>query len=1103
MNTSDDCQLYHSKQETLDDPSGNVDSENLARDLSDQGGVSLKLSFAQERLWVLHHLEPQNTGHNLTLEIRFCGPLKLPVLQRSIAEIVKRHSILRTLFGLVDGEPVQLVQPFVRLIFGVTDCTTEENSEGWCVARTRATEYRRVPFDLSQGPLLRAELFRLSEECHVFLVIVHQILLDNRSLRIFQEELLRLYNAFSDGENSPLADLPLQYSDYCTWQRGVLREERFQAQSKYWQSEMAEPPVLALPTDRPRPAVWRCEGGSCFTALTPAVSRNLEEFGQKEGVTIFMIILTVFSLLLARYCRQDDVVIGCPVTGRTQREFEPLIGVFANTLPLRIRLTDDPTVRELLGRVRRTVLAGLSNQEIPLEVTVEALRADRDTSRAPLFQATLDMVDFSEPSNELTSLFLERGSEADITVRHDLALQVTRSGSAIQFVLAYATSLFDHDSVRGFLETMKTLLESMLSSPNEKALQIPILAQTEQQEIVRKWNKTATDYPKHETFVHLVDQSFRRFPTDVAVRFDASGISYSVLQKQVTRLVRHLLKMGLTPGEPVAIYLPRSPAIVVSILAIARIGAMYVPLDAGYPVARIAYMLADSGARIVISDQELVPLPFSFDGELVDISAIIAAAQSDPLTEVETLATSERSAYIIYTSGSTGRPKGVVIPHRAVTNLLVGMGKTLDLSSGDRWLAVAPISFDMSVLEILLPLTLGAQIVLATAAEVADGPALAELIRSTGATVVQATPSMWRMLLDAEWNGSKQVHALCGGEPMPADIAVRLLGRAKSVWNLYGPTETTVWSSVFRVEDETYPVPIGRPIQNTRFFILDQNLALVPIGAIGELCIGGEGLATGYHHLDEQTKAKFVLFTNKSGGTERIYRTGDLAYYRWDGLVFLIGRADDQVKLRGHRIELHEIESHLIGSGLVQDAVAIVREDTPGDARLIAYVVPLTADRLVERLTAHLVLFLPRYMIPNHIISLPALPRHPSGKVDRTNLPDPVAVSRCEEPEQKTALEESIAGIWRTVLNLKEVHRTDNFFDLGGHSLLLVRVQMGIERALGSKISNIELLRHPTIESLASLLAKEEMSAESRDEDEGRAYKQHMGFRVFRSRLKP
>ncbi|MFC5662557.1 amino acid adenylation domain-containing protein [Kitasatospora misakiensis] len=894
-------------------------------------------SFPQQRMWFLDQLTPGDTAYNVCGATRIRGPLDLDLWRRAVSAIARRHEALRTTFREVDGEPVQVVTEGAEPEFAVVPCEQLAGPDGEAGLHALAREEFARPFDLATGPLVRMRFLRLAADEHVLLLTIHHIAGDLWSTSVFLDELVTLYGAYAGGTEPALPELPIQYADYAVWQRKRLDGDGATADLEYWKRTLAgAPAALELPTDRPRPAVQSTRGGSRPFALPAPLMDRVREFSRAEGVTPFMTLLAAFQVLLHRYTREEDVVVGVPVANRGRPEVERLIGYFANMLALRTDLSGAPSFRELLGRVRPVCLGAFAHQELPFERLVEELHPRRDLSRTPVFQVSFVFQNIAMPSFDVAGLHLEPMEVAGSTARFDLELQVFDRPEGLSGRFEYNSDLFDAATVDQLAGHLRLLVENLLAEPDVPVGRVPLLPAEEERRLREQGNGTRREWPDAGLVHHRFAAQAARTPDAEAVRCGTEALDYAELARRADRLAHRLRRRGVGRDVLVGVCTERSVDLVVALLAVLKAGGAFVPIDPEFPPERIAYMLADSGLPVLLTQRPVA-------GRLPATTAeVLCLDEPDEFDEVgeepAATVTADDLAYVIYTSGSTGRPKGVQVPHRALANFLRSMEERPGLAPEDTLLAVTTHSFDISLLELLLPLVTGARLVVAERGTAADGEQLARLLTASWASVMQATPSTWRMLLDAGWQGAPGLKALAGGEALPADLARRLRAGGVRLWNMYGPTETTIWSAVAEVGDG--PISIGAPIANTELHVLDEQGRLTPPGVPGELYIGGAGLARGYLGRPELTAERFVPHPFGAGPEDRLYRTGDLVRRRRDGGIEFLGRLDHQVKVRGFRIELGEIESELARRPEVGQAVVTVREDVPGDQRLVAYLVP-------------------------------------------------------------------------------------------------------------------------------------------------------------------
>ncbi|HKS35991.1 MAG TPA: amino acid adenylation domain-containing protein [Verrucomicrobiae bacterium] len=1036
---------------------------------------ALPVSSGQKRLWFLEQFQPDNPLYNVPIALRVEGPLDAAALEHAVNQVIQRHETLRTCFDTQSGEPVQIIAPSLSWKLPVVDLASHPPIDRDAEAMRLAGVEAQRPFDIKQLPLFRAKLLRFSPNEHVLVLIWHHIICDGWSLGVFFKELVAFYEGHSTGRTVELPELRIQYADFAVWQRERLKT--VDKQLAWWKKQLGGSlPVLELPADRPRPAVQTYSGAVERLALPVELRDALNRVGRREEATLFMTLLAAFQTLLHRYTGLEDILVGSPIAGRNLTETEELIGCFINTLVLRGDLSANPTFRELLGRVREVAVAAYANEDVPFERLVEELQPGRDLSHSPLFQVmfALERAPFEDlrwPGLKLTPVGVDSG-----TAKFDLTLYMTESAEGLTARMEYNTDLFDGNTIQRMLKHFRVLLEGVVADPDKHLSDLPLLTEAERHQVLIEWNETRSELPRELTIHELFERQAAETPDAVALVFGGQQLTYRDLDGAANRLARHLQKLGVGPDALVGLCVERSPVMVVGLLGVLKAGGAYLPLDPAYPRERLAFMLEDSGASVLLTQKKLLAsLPKHKVRKIChDSEWRLISRESAERPSVGALP--EHLAYVLYTSGSTGKPKGVQIPHRAVVNFLNSMRRRPGLTREDVLLAVTTLSFDISGLELLLPLTVGARVMLASREEAADGAQLAARIAQGGVTVMQATPSTWRMLFDSGWQGSNSLRVFCGGEALSSDLANRLLERCAELWNLYGPTETTIWSTVAKVEPGADSIVVGGPIDNTQTYILDNHLQPLPVGVPGELFIGGTGLARGYLKRPELSAEKFIRHPFSADADARLYRTGDCARWRGDGNIELLGRLDHQVKLRGFRIELGEIESVLQQAPGVREAVVIVREDRPGDPRLAAYLTTFRQTSVsINELRTFLHERLPDYMLPSAFVMLDTLPLTPNGKVDRRALPAPES----RESNLKTTfvdpdagVEQAIAAIWREVLSVAKPGANDNFFDLGGHSLHVVRIQTRLREQLGIDIPVVRLFQYPTIRSLARSLSE-------------------------------
>nr|WP_098479745.1 non-ribosomal peptide synthetase [Pseudomonas poae] len=1008
-----------------------------------QEGEPLRLSYAQERQWFLWQLEPQSTAYHVPRALRLTGELDVAALQRSFDTLVLRHESLRTHLQEDGDSALQVIADQVRVEIALVDA---EESELKALVEAEIAQ----PFDLQQGPLLRVKLLRLAPQEHVLVLVQHHIVSDGWSMQVMVDELVQLYAAYVQGQDLQLPALPIQYADYALWQRSWMEAGERERQLGYWKGMLGgDQPVLEMPMDRPRPALQSYRGARLDLTLEASLVAGLKTLAQREGVTIFMLLLASFQAVLHRYSGQGDIRIGVPVANRNRVETERLIGFFVNTQILKADIDGQMTFRELLQQTRQRAVEAQAHQDLPFEQLVEALQPERSLSYNPLFQVMFNhQTDTQRGGGSVTGLQVQ-GLEWDSkTSQFDLSLDTQESADGIQASLTYATDLFDAPGLERFLAHWHRLLHRVAQDCGGRIGELPLLDDAQWQQQVHGWNHTPMAFAQDEGVHRLLEAQAQARPDAIALVCNGQALSYGELNCCANRLAHRLRAAGVGPDVLVAVALDRSVDMVLALLATLKAGGAYVPLDPQFPADRLAFMLEDSRARVLLTAGDLHQrLPLAADQQVLFMDAQQDARYSSANPEVAL--TGEHLAYVIYTSGSTGKPKGVMVRHGALSSFTHGMASTLAIGADARLLSLTTFSFDIFALELYVPLATGATVVLADKEVSLDPEAILGLVQRDAISVVQATPSTWRMLLDSERRALLHgVKCLCGGEALPADLAQRMLAQQGTVWNLYGPTETTIWSAAHELVE---PVPfVGRPIANTSLFILNADLVPCPVGAAGELLIGGVGLARGYHGRAALTAERFVPSPFARNG-ERLYRTGDLARYRADGVVEYIGRVDHQVKVRGFRIELGEIEACLREQADVREAAVVAEHD-----QLLAYLVtrhPVSDEEQVtlrERFKAALREQLPEYMVPAYLVFLERMPLTPNGKLDRKALPKPDAAALLKRfVPPVTERECQVAAIWAEVLGLPQVGLEDHFFEIGGHSLLATRVVSRVRQSLG------------------------------------------------------
>ena len=1042
----------------------------------------LPLSFAQARLWFLDQLEGGSVAYNAPSALRLTGRLHVTALEQAIAEVVRRHEVLRTTFPTVNGNPVQRIADDSSISIPIQDLQALSDPEQSSQAQRLVIEDAQRQFDLDRGPLLRVTLLRLGTESHVLLMNLHHIVSDGWSRSIFIREAAILYEAFSNGKPSSLPELSIQYADFAHWQRQWLTGEVLETQLDYWRQQLAgAPPVLELPTDRPRPPVQTFRGGRETIALNADLTQKLKALSQQSGATLFMTLLAAFAILLARYSGQEDIVLGSAIANRNRVELEPLIGFFVNTLALRTNLQQNPTFQALLAQVRQVTLDAYTHQDLPFEKLVEELQVERTLSHSPLFQVMFVLQNAPRDKYELPGGLSMTTVQAEWSVgKFDLTLNLSETETELRGFLAYNFDLFDATTIARMVKHFQTLLEGVVVNPQQRVSDLPLMTSTEQRQLLVEWNHAQMDYPDNQCVHQLFEEQAAKTPDAIAVVFADQQLTYQALNRRANQLAHHLQALGVGPEVLVGICAERSINMIIGLLGILKAGGAYTPLDPAYPQARLAHILSDAHISLLITQQTLLERLPEQDGRVVvclDTDQALFSQQSkvNPVSD----AIASNLAYVIYTSGSTGKPKGVMVAHRGLCNLATAQIKAFGVRPDSRVLQFASLGFDASASEIFKTLLAGATLYLAKQADLLPGPTLLHLLREQAITMVTLVPSVLATLPFEELPDLETL--IVAGEACSGDLLARW-APGRRCFNAYGPTEVTVCATIMDCSDSRlrHPPPMGRPIANTQVYLLDSHLNPVPVGAAGELYIGGVGLARGYINQPELTAKRFIPnpFANASGiaswMSERLYRTGDLARYRPDGNIEFLGRLDHQVKINGVRVELGEIEAMLDQHPAINTAIVSARHDGSGNQRLIAYVVPEQPQSLTsDALRSYLKEKLPHYMTPSIFVMLDALPLNLNGKVDYPALPDPLQVNldlAKSYVAPSTELEKLLADMWQEILGVERIGVYDNFFELGGDSLKGAIFINQLQERLNDLVYVVALFDAPTVAGLAAYL---------------------------------
>ena len=1047
-------------------------------------GNSAPLSFAQQQVWLHAQLVPDVPVYNEPVTIRRQGSLDVAALERALTEIIRRHEAWRTTFALVDGEPVQIIQPATAVSLPVVDLSQLPEAEKEATARRLAHEDALRPFDLSAGPLLRALLVKLSDHEHRVFLTLHHIIFDGYSIyRVFLPELASFYTAFSQGQDCALPRPPIQYSDFALWEREHWSSNgHVPSQLAYWQKQLGgNLPVLPLPSDYPRPAMQSFRGAIHPVEIPRALADSLKLLSRREGATLFMTLLTAFAVLLHRYSSSEDVVIGTVSSGRKRTEFEGLLGYFLNPVVLRNDLSADPTFRELLRRTRNLTLDALSNDDAPFTQVVNALHPNRSLSVNPLFQVLLTLEPPLPETQDGWTVALTQSEVDTGFIKFDLCLELDDRPSGIVGRFKYSSDLFSADTISRMAGHLTVLLQGIVANPSRRISELPILTAAEHQQICVEWNETSADFPADLCLHQLVMAQAGRTPDAVALIDSNQQLTYEELDRKSTQLAAYLRKQGIAPETPVGLYLEPSCEMIVGLLGVLKAGGVCVPLDPSYPPDRLQHVVEDAQLRVLLAmQQRRPPLPRG-EAKICYLDSDWNQIDQESGEPVSSESKPENLAYLIYTSGSTGKPKGVQITHRNLVHSTHARSLYYGAEAG-RFLLLSSFAFDSSLVGIFGTLCRGGALVLTPGPLQENLTGLAPFIAQHRISELLCVPSLYNLLLEQAKPGQLDSlrMAIVAGESCPAELVERhhkLLPHAM-LFNEYGPTEAAVWSTVYKFERPEKSVSIGRPIPNAKVYVVDAHLNPVPTGVPGELCIGGPGVVRGYSNRPEETASRFVPdpFSKQPGA--RLYKSGDLVRYHADGNLELLGRFDHQVKIRGFRVELEEIEAAIAESNDVRQAVVVLRTEGPGEPKLVAYVVPTNPDRFdPDTLRRSLSHKLPEAMLPTAFVLLEALPLTPNGKVDRHALPSASGpVSAVEFVPSSGALEAKLVEIWESVLDRRGIGVTENFFDLGGHSLLVAKLLLRIEQRIGKKLSLANVFQAPTVRQLAALLEGEAQS---------------------------
>ncbi|MDF0668421.1 MAG: amino acid adenylation domain-containing protein [Nitrospira sp.] len=1065
---------------------GSMDARSISR-VERDGPVPL--SFAQQRLWVLAQLEPDGASYNLPIALRLSGTLDAAALERSVNELVRRHEVLRTTVSLSDGQPVQIVAPSSAVAVPVVTLDHLDKSEGDATVLRLATAEAQRPFELAYGPMLRVTLLKLDAEEHVLLLTMHHIVSDAWSSQILVREMTELYIAQVQGRPASLPELPVQYADFAIWQRQWLSGARLDRQVDYWKERLAgglEP--LNLPVDHARPPVQTSRGASLTLSLSPELSSAMIELSQREGVTLFMTLLAGFYALLFRYTGRTDLIVGSPIANRTRSEIEGLIGFFVNTLALRADLSGRQTVRELLALVRQVCLGAYTHQDVPFEKLVEVLQPVRDVSYSPIFQVMFELQNAPASELDIPGLHIGTVDVEPLTAKFDLTLTLCETESGLTASMEYNTDLFSTDSVMRMLRHYELILGDMAARSEAAIEELRLLTDEEEQRLLTDWNEGPSLQVPDGSFSQLFEARASKTPDSIAAVWLDRRVTYRELNRRANRVAHALLLEGVKPETVVALLGDRNLDFLAMLLGILKAGGIYLPLDAGHPDHRLAHMLGESRAPVLLTTeayrQRVKPLTEGVAENARPVLLTIEEIQSSVERDCNpgTPWHAAQSVYVIYTSGSTGMPKGAMVEHRGLLNHLCGKVTTLRLTAADVIAQTASQCFDISVWQFLTPLLCGGRVCIVPDDIAHDPVRLLRHVEEAGVTVLETVPVLLQGMLDMATDSddcnpelNKLRMVLPTGEVLSGQLCCRWLARYPAIplVNAYGPAECADDVALHQIiespDGEAASMPIGRPVPNLELYVLSSSLQPLPVGVAGELCVAGVGVGRGYLRNPAKTAEVFVPHPFAKEPGARLYRTGDMAHYLSNGVIQFVGRMDHQVKVRGVRIELGEVESQLLAHPDVHEAAVVTRKDARGDKRLVAYAAgPVSSEALREFLRGRL----PDSMVPSVIVVLESLPRNANGKLDRRSLPEPAG----RDPRQtlvapRTDMETRFAREWAEVLGLPQVGIHDNFFDLGGHSLTAVQLVSRIQRMIGNPIALLDLFQAPTVAGLAQRIS--------------------------------
>ena len=1030
-------------------------------------GKYIPLSFAQERLWFMDQYN-HNASYNLPLAIRLLGELNIALLEKTLLAIVSRHEVLRTNFVTINEEPKQVIHESPTCNLEIVNLSHLSKEEADKHILDSINEETQKPFDLVNDSLIRFILYTIKDEESVLFLNQHHIISDGWSASILMNEITLIYDAFINNRPSPLKELPIQFADYAIWQREYLEGDLLQRQADYWKGKLEGVEILELATDKVRPKEQTFNGNTSPFHLNKNATDKLNQLSQENGATLFMTLLSAFKILLQKYTGQHDICVGSPIANRTREEVEGLIGFFVNTLVLRSEVNPELTFDDFLGRVKATMLEAYENQDMPFEKVVEILEPERNLSYSPLVQVMLVLQNTPVEQQNSSRLNIEHVGVESAVSKFDITIYITETLNGLFGSIEYNTDLFESGTIERMAKHFVVLIEQVVDNSRKQIKDLEILTSAEKHQLLVDWNDTKVNYPKEKCIHQLFEEQVVKRPDSVAVVFEEEELTYRQLNEKSNQLASYLQKKGVKPESLVGICVDRSLEMIISLLAILKAGGAYVPIDPTYPEDRISYMLEDAGCEIVLTREHL-GMP-KIKSEKIYLDLDWEKIENEPNENVKSAVRSDNLVYVIYTSGSTGRPKGVMVEHGNVIRL-VKNSNYVPLNTSTVLLSTGSVSFDATIFEYWGPLLNGGKLVLCSETIVMDAGSLKELILERGVNTMWFTSGLLNLYVDTQLDlFSDLSFVIAGGEKL-SKLHIEKLHRAYSdlkLFNGYGPTENTTFSACHRITEIDLgkpSIPIGSPIANSTVYILDDHNEIQPIGIVGEICLGGDGLARGYLNNAELTSEKFITHPFSTG--ERLYKTGDLGRWLSDGTIEFVGRMDDQVKLRGYRIELGEIESVVQGYEGVSSSIVLVKEMSTGDRELVSYLVGDTIN--VDELRNYLIGILPSYMIPSHFVLIDTIPLNSNGKVDKKSLPNPdgTSISRgVDYVGPRNEEEEKLVAIWSDVLGISKenIGVKSNFFELGGNSFKIIRLLNRINNVFGYELKVVDLFRYPTID---------------------------------------